>query len=284
MTQKSRTKKVAIKQVKNIENQTHIGSLKTELELMNTFKSKPHENLVTFIDYLQFKRHAVWLIMEYCNLGQLKKYLRSNEETLLLDAGAGSINSKSLCIWAFEISKGMAHLEKCQIMHGDLAARNILLTTGNNGHPVAKIADFGLAKSFYEYVDYQAISSSIPVPWKWMAYEVLAVDVRLCSLKSDVWSFGVLLWELFSIGRQPYPAFSKPDEAFLKSLKDRKFLTCPDEVQNIQSWSPFSLFEETAIDSRSRLGSVPTMNILLLEVSTSFALLSAVLPLELVSV
>ena len=169
-----------------------------------------------------------------------------NEKTLLLESDVGPLNSKFLCIWASEISRGMAHLEKCQVMHGDLAARNILLSSGSNGHPRAKITDFGLAKSFYEYVDYQAISSSAPIPWKWMAYEVLAVDVKLCSLKSDVWSFGVLLWEIFSIGRQPYPAFFKPGEAFLRSLKNGEFLTCPDEMQNIKSWNPSLLFDDVS--------------------------------------
>ena len=246
MTQNRKSKKVAIKQVKNIENQAHIISLRTELGLMNTLKSKPHENLVTLIDHVQLEGDATWLIMEYCNLGQLKEFLWKNEKALLSEADVGVINSKSLCIWAREISRGMAHLEKCQVMHGDLAARNILLSSVNGGHPRAKIADFGLAKSFYEYVDYQEISSSVPVPWRWMAYEVLAVDVKLCSLKSDVWSFGVLLWEIFSMGKQPYPEFLKLNKAFLRSLKNGEFLTCPEEVEKIKSWCPSSLFDDVS--------------------------------------
>ena len=79
-----------------------------------------------------------------------------------------------------------------------------------------------------------------------MAYEVIAIDVRHCSLKSDVWSFGVLLWELFSIGKQPYPEHFRADKKFLKSLENEEFLTCPDELTDIQTWQPTSVFDDVA--------------------------------------
>ena len=243
------TREVAIKQVKNIANQGHLDSLKTELEIMNLLKDQPHQNLVTLIDHLQIEGEAGCLVMEYCNLGQLKDYLRHNNKTLLLEADVGEINSMSLCVWALHISKGMGYLERRKIMHGDLAARNVLLSIDNNGHPIAKITDFGLAKNFWlgecTYADCQEVSKSSKLPWKWMAYEVLAIDPNY-TLKSDVWSFGVLLWELLSIGRHPYPDFLKIDEQFLKRLKDGNFLTFPDELENVETWSPKSLFDDVS--------------------------------------
>ena len=243
------TREVAIKQVKNIANQGQLDSLRTELEIMNLLKDQPHQNLVSLIDHLQIDGEAGCLVMEYCNLGQLKDYLRYNNTTLLLEADVGEINSMSLCVWAHHISKGMGYLQQRKIMHGDLAARNVLLSTDNNGHPIAKINDFGLAKNFWlaesVYTDCQEVSKNSKLPWKWMAYEVLAIDPNY-TLKSDVWSFGVLLWELLSIGRMPYPEYLKLDGQFLEFLKDGHFLTFPDELENVETWSPKSLFDDVS--------------------------------------
>ena len=238
------SRKVAIKQIKNLGNKGQIESLKTEITMMTDLKEKPHPNLAALICHVELDEEATCIVMEYCNLGQLKEYLMKNEKKLLNEATVGQINSKSLCIWAGEVSKGMAYLEERHIMHGDLAARNVLLSKPSHLHPIAKITDFGMAKSFYLYPDYQEVSGN--VPWKWMAYEVIALDLRLCSLKSDVWSFGVLLWELFSIGKQPYPEYFQADKKFLNALKDGHFLTCPDELKDIKTWSPTLLFGEVS--------------------------------------
>lgn len=220
-----------------------MSTLKSEIKLLSTLRKNQNQNLVALIDHVEKEEDAIWLILEYCNLGELKKYLRKNNKMLLLEANVGVVNSKSLCIWSNQVSNGLAYLEEHEIMHGDIAARNILLNSSNHEHPIAKITDFGLSKSFYEYVDYQEISKSTPVPWRWMAYEVIAVDDKMCSLKSDVWSFGVLLWEIFSLGKLPYPEFRKLDKKFLESLEDGQFLTCPNELKNIKTWSPVSVFD-----------------------------------------
>ena len=237
-------KTMALKLVKSGDSKGQVDSLKNELEMMNILKGKPHKNIVGLIDHAQVDGEAIWIMTEYCNLRSLKEYLLRNDKTLMLEANVGEMNSKSLCTWACEVSSGMAFLEKCKIMHGDLAARNVLLSSIDNDHPIAKITDFGMAKSFYIYPDYQEASRN--VPWKWMAYEVIAIDLRMFSLKSDVWSFGVLLWELLSLGKQPYPEFFKADEKFLKSLEDGNFLSCPKALENLQTWSPNSLFDDVS--------------------------------------
>ena len=77
-----------------------------------------------------------------------------------------------------------------------------------------------------------------------MAYEVIEICLRMCLLKSDILSIEILLWKLFSIGKQPYSEHVKADRYLLKGLKDENFLTCPDELKNIETRSLASLFDE----------------------------------------
>ena len=103
----------------------------------------------------------------------------------------------------------MEFLEKNKIVHGDLATRNILL---HKHKTVAKVSDFGLSRSLYSSVeDLASVSSGLPV--RWMAPEVLMT--RMVNNKSDVWSFGVLVWEMFSLGTVPYPTISHIDMKFI---------------------------------------------------------------------
>ncbi|XP_072025326.1 vascular endothelial growth factor receptor 1-like [Amphiura filiformis] len=105
-------------------------------------------------------------------------------------------------------------------IHRDLAARNILVAD----HNVVKICDFGLSRNLYYDPDYIASSKSL-LPIKWMAPE--SIFDKVFTSQSDVWSFGIVMWETFSLGGSPYPGF-QVDERFYDKLKHGYRMSIPD--------------------------------------------------------
>ncbi|XP_013783997.1 mast/stem cell growth factor receptor kita-like [Limulus polyphemus] len=145
------------------------------------------------------------------------------------DTSNEAVSTCDLLCWAFQVSRGMEYLESRKLIHRDLAARNVLLSEDN----IVKICDFGLAKDCYKYSNYVKKGDG-PLPVKWMAIE--SIRDKVFTIQSDVWSFGVLMWEFFTLGSNPYPGIDV-DEEFYKKLKNgyrmEKPELCPDDVYNI---------------------------------------------------
>ncbi|XP_054851220.1 receptor tyrosine-protein kinase erbB-2 [Eublepharis macularius] len=141
---------------------------------------------------------TVQLVTQLMPYGCLLDYVRENKDR---------IGSQDLLNWCVQIAKGMSYLEDVRLVHRDLAARNVLVKSPNH----VKITDFGLARLLdIDETEYHADGGKVPI--KWMALE--SILRRRFTHQSDVWSYGVTVWELMTFGAKPYdgiPAREIPD-------------------------------------------------------------------------
>uniref|UniRef100_A0A8C7L9S4 receptor protein-tyrosine kinase n=1 Tax=Oncorhynchus kisutch TaxID=8019 RepID=A0A8C7L9S4_ONCKI len=131
-----------------------------------------------------------------------------------------SLDIEDLLTVSYQVAQGMDFLASKNCIHRDVAARNVLLTDGH----VAKICDFGLARDIENDSNY-VVKGNARLPVKWMAPESIFDCVY--TVQSDVWSYGILLWEVFSLGKSPYPNIVV-DTRFYKMIKDGCHMSQPD--------------------------------------------------------
>ncbi|XP_063360394.1 tyrosine kinase receptor Cad96Ca-like isoform X2 [Cydia amplana] len=195
---------VAVKTLKENASEKEKTDLVQELIVMKNLGT--HPNVVRLIGCCTEKEPTL-VIMEFVSLGKLQQFLRdSRAERHYGNTHAGSqfLTSRDLTHFAYQVARGMDFLSSKGIIHRDLAARNVLITEER----MCKVADFGFARDVAGTHVYERKSDG-RLPIRWMAPESLYDDIF--SVKSDIWSFGVLLWEIVTLGSTPYPGLSAGD-------------------------------------------------------------------------
>ncbi|NWY76870.1 JAK1 kinase, partial [Erithacus rubecula] len=188
---------VAVKSLKPESGGNHIADLKKEIEILRNLY---HDNIVKYKGICtEDGGSGIKLIMEFLPSGSLKEYLPRNKN---------KINLKQLLRYAVQICKGMDYLGSCQYVHRDLAARNVLVESENR----VKIGDFGLTKAIETDKEYYTVKDDRDSPVFWYAPECLLQSKFYIA--SDVWSFGVTLYELLTY----CDSDSSPMAEFLKMI------------------------------------------------------------------
>ncbi|XP_072022139.1 uncharacterized protein [Amphiura filiformis] len=179
---------VAVKVLKDFEVKT-VEFMK-ELSFLQALD--PHPNIIRFIGCCTLEE-PFYLVFEYAPEGNLREYLH-----LVRQEGDDKVlKPAQLVKFALDVSKGMEFISSKNCVHRDLAIRNVLLGEGK----LCKLSDFGLARDMEQYHQYFSQSSS-KLPVRWMAPE--AIEYNMFTIKTDVWSFGIVLWELVTMGAHPY--------------------------------------------------------------------------------
>uniref|UniRef100_A0A669CQK1 receptor protein-tyrosine kinase n=1 Tax=Oreochromis niloticus TaxID=8128 RepID=A0A669CQK1_ORENI len=290
-------KTVAVKMLKEGATANEHKALMTELKILNHIGN--HLNVVNLLGACTKPGGPLMVIVEYCRFGNLSTFLKNKRDVfvqdrtlmremrravtsvrpepgehfilvmnqtafdtslflLLLDpqtAPNSPLYLEDLISFSFQVARGMEFLASRKCIHRDLAARNVLLSDNK----VVKICDFGLARDIYKDPDYVR-KGDARLPLKWMSPE--SIFDKVFTTQSDVWSYGILLWEIFSLGASPYPGLHI-DEEFCHRLKGGTRMRAPEySTPEIYS-TMLACWEANAADRPTFTNLVETMGELL---------------------
>ncbi|XP_013413611.1 fibroblast growth factor receptor 3-like [Lingula anatina] len=221
---------VAVKMLKGEASDTDRKNFLKEIDIMDSMPS--HENVVQLYGYSSAGCPSAFLVLEYLSLGNLNTYLRSSRG---LDAfgnigdATNILSLEDLLHCALDVARGMDHVCKYGYLHRDLAARNILVSDKR----VCKVSDFGLSRDVIDCRAYLSCSKG-PLPLPWMAPE--SISESIYTSQSDVWAFGIVLWEIMTLGATPYPgiaSFEDLQKRIKRGYRMEKPEECPTEMYNI---------------------------------------------------
>ena len=220
------TSTVAIKVLKEGASPQVKKEFFREASLMCAFD---HPNILKLLGVC-IDMEPLCMIFEYMEMGDLNNYLRKNSpnnwgstsslsHSSHLKPGQAGLTTQQLVFTAIDVATGLEYLAQNHYVHRDMATRNCLVS----GELRVKISDFGLSQDIYS-TDYFRLGDSELLPIRWMPPE--AILYAKFTTQSDVWSFGIVLWEVFSFGMQPY--FSLTNEEVVAHVRDGNVLSCPD--------------------------------------------------------
>ncbi|XP_026226706.1 focal adhesion kinase 1-like isoform X11 [Anabas testudineus] len=178
--------------VKTCKNSTSDSVREKFLQEALTMRQFDHPHIVKLMGVIT--ENPVWIIMELCTLGELRSFLQVRKYSLDL---------ATLILYSYQLSTALAYLESKRFVHRDIAARNVLVSTVD----CVKLGDFGLSRYMEDSSYYKASKGKLPI--KWMAPE--SINFRRFTTASDVWMFGVCMWEILMYGIKPFQGVKNND-------------------------------------------------------------------------
>ncbi|XP_060660245.1 focal adhesion kinase 1 isoform X2 [Drosophila nasuta] len=207
---------VAVKTCKANEDPEKTENFLAEAYIMQKFD---HPHIIRLIGICSIM--PIWIVMELAKLGELRAYLKANSDRL---------SHATLLKYCYQLSTALSYLESKKFVHRDIAARNVLVSTPT----CVKLADFGLSRWVSDQSYYHS-TPTVALPIKWMSPE--SINFRRFTTASDVWMFGVCIWEILMLGVKPFQGVKNSEVITKLENGERLPLppNCPPRLYSLMS-------------------------------------------------